>query len=163
MSEESDAVLLELKSLANTENVRGMALYGINPEGTLGISMPVLRQIASRIGKNHPLGIELWDSNIHEARILASLISVPELLTDQQMEHWVSGFNSWDVCDQVCSNLFDRSESAIAKVFEWCPREREFVRRAGFVIISALAVHNKKLPDKQFIDFFPLIIGYAAG
>ena len=161
MSAEAEAVLIELRSLANPDNVRGMARYGINPEGTLGVSMPQLRQLSRKIGKNHSLGIDLWDSKIHEARILAALISKPDMLTESQMETWVTGFDSWDVCDQVCSNLFDRSAFAVKKAFEWSSRDEEFVRRAGFVIMSALAVHNKKLPDEQFIEFLPVIVSFS--
>jgi len=134
-----------------------MARFGINPHKTLGISMPVLRQMAKEIGKNHKLAQQLWDSGIHEAKILAALIDEPKLVTNQQMEKWVRDFDSWDVCDQVCMSLFDKTPFAYQKALKWAKEKKEFVKRAGFAIMAALSVHDKKAKDKDFVKFFPLI------
>jgi len=103
----------------------------------------------------------LWASGLHEARILASMIDDPRLVSEHQMETWVKDFDSWDICDQVCGNLFDKTPSAFQKAVEWCHREPEFVRRAGFVMMAELAVHDKQAPDEVFLPFFPLIKQYA--
>ena len=71
-----------------------MARYGINPQGALGISMPTLRAIAKQAGRDHTLAEQLWASGLHEARILASLVDVPRLVTEEQMESWVIDFDS---------------------------------------------------------------------
>ncbi len=102
-------IIRELRSLANPRAVEGMARYGINPKNTLGVSIPTLRKIAKRVGKDHMLAQRLWRSGIHEARILAGFIDDPSAITETQMERWASDFDSWDVTDQVCSNLFDNS------------------------------------------------------
>ncbi len=153
----SAEIIRNLKSQANRTNVAGMARFGINSNNTLGVSIPVLRAIAKEIKKDHPLSLELWRSGIHEARILASLIDDPKLVASKQMDQWVSDFDSWDVCDQVCSNLFDKTPFAYEKVLAWTGDEREFVKRAGFVLIAALAVHDKKASDQIFIDLFPIL------
>jgi 3-methyladenine DNA glycosylase AlkD len=158
LSEPASKVIAELRQKANPENVAGMARYGIKSETALGISLPALQKVARHLGKNHALALELWDSCIHEARILAGLIADPALLSETEMEHWVSDFDSWDVCDQVCSTLFDASPLAVQKAFEWSEREEEFVRRAGFVLMAALSVHNKRMSDRDFEAFFPRII-----
>ncbi len=150
-------IIKELKSVANPEAVQGMARFGINPKNTLGVSIPVLRDMAKRTGRDHSLAQELWDSSIHEARILAALIDDPAEVTEQQMESWVKEFDSWDICDQVCSNLFDGTKFAFRKAMEWSKREEEFVKRAGFVLMAALSVHDKKAEDEHFISFFPLL------
>ena len=150
-------VVKKLKKLANPKNIQGMVRFGINPHKTLGISMPALRQTAKEIGKNHGLAQQLWNSGIHEAKILAALIDESKLVTSRQMEKWVRDFDSWDVCDQVCMNLFDRTSFAHQKAFKWAKEKKEFVRRAGFAMMAALSVHDKKAKDKDFIKFFPLI------
>ncbi len=155
-------VVKRLKSQANPENVKGMVRFGINPANTLGISIPSLRKLAKEIGKNHKLAQELWESKIHEARILASFIDDPKLVTSQQMDIWVNNFDSWDICDQVCSNLFDKTPYAYGKINVWCKNEQEFARRAGFVMMAVLAVHDKSLTDKRFKSFFPLIKKYSS-
>src|SRR5437870_2383840 len=157
----SGQVIANLKQRANAQAVEGMAKFGIRPAHALGISIPTLRKMAKEIGRNQPLALELWDSGIHEARILASMIDDPRLVSAQQMEGWVNDFDSWDVCDQVCGNLFDKTPYAYQKAIEWCHQEKEFVRRAGFVMMAVLAVHDKKAPDEAFASFFPLIKQYA--
>jgi 3-methyladenine DNA glycosylase AlkD len=153
----AEEILKQLKSLRNPRNVAGMARFGINPRNTLGVSIPTLRGIARQAGKDHRLARELWASGIHEARILAALVDVPEQVTEAQMERWVKDFDSWDVCDQVCSNLFDQTAFAYHKAAQWSRRDEEFVKRAGFALMVALAVHDKTARDAAFRKFLPLI------
>jgi len=150
-------IVRELKSKANPKNVDGMARFGISREGTLGISIYDLRPMARRIGKNHKLAKELWSTGIHEARLLAAFIDEPERVTVGQMEAWAADFDSWDVVDQVCSNLFDKTKFAYSKAVEWSEREEEFIKRAGFVLMAALSVHDKMAPDKEFENLLPII------
>jgi 3-methyladenine DNA glycosylase AlkD len=157
----SKEILEQLKAQANPANVEGMARYGINPHNTLGVSMPVLRAIARQTKRNHPLALELWDSGIHEACILAVLVADPKQVDEELMEHWVYDFDSWDVCDQVCSNLFDKTPFAYQKAVEWAGRQPEYVKRAGFVLMAALAVHDKQATDRSFEVFFPVILREA--
>ncbi len=150
-------ILQQLKSLSDPEAVSGMARFGINPSNTYGVSIPALRKMAREIGKDHPLAQQLWSSGIHEARILSGMIDIPEMVREEQMEAWAVDFDSWDICDQVCSNLFDKTEFAYQKAVEWSSRKEEFVKRAGFVLMAALAVHDKKANDNEFLEFLPII------
>ena len=154
-------VIAALQQHADPRAVEGMARFGIRSAHVLGISIPVLRKMAKELGKNHTLALELWASGLHEARILASMLDDPRLVSDEQMEAWVADFDAWDVCDQVCGNLFDKTPYAHQKAVEWCHREQEFVRRAGFVLMAELAVHDKQAADEAFLPFFPLIKHYA--
>ena len=152
-----DETLKKLKSLSNPKAVEGMARFGINPENTYGISIPNLRKVAKGTGKDHNLARQLWESGIHEARILASMVDEPKMVTEEQIERWVNNFNSWDVCDECCSNLFEKTGFAYLKAVEWSSNEKEFVKRAGFVMMACLAVRNKKAADSQFEPFLPII------
>jgi 3-methyladenine DNA glycosylase AlkD len=154
---EAPRLLSVLRAHANPANVAGMARYGINRKGTLGVPMPVLRKLAKEAGRSHELAAELWASGIHEARILATLIDDPARVTGRQMDRWVSGLDSWDVCDQACQNLFRYTPSAFAKAGKWARARREFVRRAGFSLMAGLAVKARTASDAQFEVFFPLI------
>jgi len=154
---ECEDILERLRSLANPEAVAGMARFGINPENTLGVSIPVLRKMAREIGRNHAVAQELWSSGVHEARVLASMIDDPRLVTEAQMERWAADFDSWDVCDQCCGNLFDKTEFAYRKAVEWAARDGEFVKRAGFALMAWLAFHDKRAPDEAFLGFLPVI------
>lgn len=152
-----EQVLDQLKALSDPKAVEGMARFGINPENTFGVSIPDLRNMAKQIGRNRQLAQQLWDSKIHEARILASMVDDPKQVTNDQMERWVLDFDSWDVCDQCIMNLFGRTSFAYQKAVDWSSRNEEFVKRAAFVLMARTAVSDKKASDDKFSVFFPLI------
>jgi 3-methyladenine DNA glycosylase AlkD len=152
-----ESVLARLQSLARPEQLEGMARFGIADEGRLGVSIPDLRRLARGLGVNHGLALQLWDTGIPDARILASMIDDPAELTGGQMDRWVTGFASWDVCDQVCMNLFDKNPIAWKKTKEWAKREEEFVKRAAFALIACLAWHDRESADDRFLALLPVI------
>ena len=149
---ELDEAVRRLKAMANPRNVEGMARFGISSENTLGISVTDLRKVAKEIGKDHRLALALWDTGIHEARILAAIVDEPSRVTRRQMERWAKGFDSWDVCDQACTCLFDRTPYAFEMAALWSRREETFVKRAGFALMAGLAVHDKAASDRQFAE-----------
>ncbi len=150
-------ILKQLNSKGSQANLEGMARFGITVEKRFGISVTDLRRIAKEIEKDHKLAVDLWKSGIADARILASMIAVPEKMTSEEMDAWVLGFDSWDVCDQVCMNLFDKTRFARQKISEWSNREEEYVKRAAFALIACLAVHDKQAADEDFIGFLKVI------
>lgn len=150
-----------MKKHSKPKDREGMARFGINPKYALGVRVPVLRSLAKKIGKNHKLAKDLWLTKIHEARILAGMIEEREKVDEKQMDRWVKEFNSWDLCDQCCMNIFDKLPVAWSKAIEWAEREEEFVRRAGFALMACLAVHDKKAKNEDFVKFFPLVKKYS--
>lgn len=156
-----ESVITELEAQANPENAAGMRRYAIGSGRLLGVNIPTLRAMAKSIGKDHELALALWATDVHEARLLACFIDDPKQVTEAQMEAWAADFASWDLCDQCCSNLFDRTPWAYTKAVAWTTREPEFVKRAGYVLMAALATHDKKADDARFAAFFPHIIAGA--
>jgi 3-methyladenine DNA glycosylase AlkD len=156
-----DAVLAELKALGSEENRAGMARFGINAERAYGVSIANLRPLARRLGKNHALAAALWKSDVHEARILAAFVDEPKRVTAAQMDRWVAAFDSWDLCDQVCNNLFVRTPFVETKVAKWAKDQREFVRRAAFALIASYTVHAKGIPDDAFRPMLALVEKHA--
>ena len=156
------AVIKKLESLSDIRSINGMRKFGINTERAYGISTTRLRAIAREIGKDHFLAQQLWASAIHEARILASMIDDPRSVTEEQMEKWVRCFDSWDLCDQCCVNLFDRTTVAYECATAWSHRREEFVKRAGFALMAVLAVHDKKANNEQFRKFLHMIAEEAS-
>jgi 3-methyladenine DNA glycosylase AlkD len=150
-------IITKLRSLGNKNNLAMMKRFGIDTGDAYGITMPEIRKIACEIGKDSGLAVKLWDTGIHEARSLAGLICESEKVTEKLMEEWVKDFNSWDTCDIVCTDLFDRTKFAYKKAVEWTKRKEEFVKRAGFVLMAGLAVHDKKAKDGEFIKLFKYI------
>ena len=152
-----EEVIAKLETLADPVAVKGMARYGIAAKRAYGVSMPNLRLLAKEIGKNHGLADRLWQEDSRETRILASLVDLPGMVSEEQAERWVMGFDSWEICDQCCANLLDRTPFAYTKCFDWSARGEEFVKRAGFVLMARLAVSDKRAPDEKFVAFLPVI------
>ena len=157
----SRQILAALRARANPANVAGMARYGISTKGTLGVPVAELRQIARSIGRDRKLAAALWASGIHEARILATIVDDPQLVTRRQMDAWARDFDSWDVCDQACQNLFRYTPHAWDMAVKWAASKREFVRRAGFALMAGLAGKAKNAPDESFVALFPLLAAAA--
>lgn len=155
-------ILKKLKSFSSASAQAGMARFGIKPAKCLGVQIPVLRRLAKEVGKNHRLARQLWNSGIHEAKILASMVADHKLIDSRQMDNWVKDFDSWDVCDQTCLNLFCRAKNAFGKCRQWGVRKEEFVKRAGFALMACLAWQDKSAPDSEFQKFFPIILRQAS-
>ncbi len=152
-----DDIVKELERRARPEALEGMARYGISTENALGVRVPDLRKLATRIGTDHAIARKLWASGIHDARILATMVEDPARVTEAQMERWAKRVGSWDLCDQCCMNLFAKTAFAWDKAFEWSERDEEFVKRAAFALMAVLAVHDKDATNKQFATLFPVI------
>jgi 3-methyladenine DNA glycosylase AlkD len=152
-----EEVLEMLAAKADPDQLAGMAKYGMNVKNRLGVKVPQMRKIAKEIGKDHKLALELWETGITEAMILASMVDVPDEVTEEQMEAWVQDFDSWDVCDQACMNLFDKTPLVWKKIHVWSDREEEYVKRAAYALIACLAVHDKGASDEVFISLIPVI------
>ena len=153
-----DQIVTSLESHGSPKVVAGMAKYGITGNKIFGVSIPKLRRMGKELGADHELSLNLWTYPSRETRILAALTGIPDRMTGDLMEEWVVEFDSWEVCDQVIMNLFEKTRFAYSKAVVWSSREEEFVKRAGFVLMARLAVSDKKAPDEKFKDFFPFII-----
>lgn len=150
-------VIESLKQWADDSRLEGMKRYGIDTSKAMGVTMPEIRKLAKEIKKDHALALELWKTGIRECQILASLVDDYKQVSPEQIDQWVGDFNSWEVCDQTCGNLFVRTPYAIEKALEYSTSKKEFVKRAGFVLMAELQVHNKKVSDKELMQFFPII------
>jgi 3-methyladenine DNA glycosylase AlkD len=151
------ALLEELRALGSAEAREGMARYGINVADAFGVSIYELRRRAKGLGRSHELARALWATGNHEARLLACFVDDPALVTLRQMEAWVRDFDSWDICDQATTSLFDRTQHAWAKAAEWAGRSGEWERRAGFALMAGLAVHDAAASNAAFVKLLPLI------
>lgn len=155
--EHARQIVSVLRKKGRRKNIEGMARFGISTHNTLGVTVTDLRKIAKPFGKDHALAIELWNTGIHEARILATIVDDPDMVGEKQMESWIKNFDSWDVCDQACMNLFSRTRLAWEKAIEWSSRKEEFEKRAGFAMMAVLAVHDSRTGNEKFMNLLPII------
>jgi 3-methyladenine DNA glycosylase AlkD len=151
------AIVDELRTLGSEHNRAGMARYGINVENAFGASVTELRKVAKRLGTDHQLALALWETGNHEARLLACFVDDPAEVTEDQAEAWARDFDSWDLCDQATTSLFDLTGHAWPKAVEWAARDEVWVKRGGFTLMAGLAVHDKSAEDRAFIELLPPI------
>ena len=152
----AQAVTAELRDRADASRKPGMARVGIDVSHALGVSMPKIRTIAKRCGTDHDLALELWGTDIHEARLLATLIADPRTLTADDMESWARDISSWDLCD-AAADLFGRTPRGRSTIRAWARRPEGFVKRCAFSMIARRAVWSKDAPDREFLAYLPLI------
>ena len=155
-------VLAELRGLGSEANRAGMARYGIVSPQAFGTSVAALRDLAKRLGRDHRLALALWETGWYEARMLTAFVDEPARVTPRQMDRWARDFDNWAICDGICFHLFDKTPHAWDKVEAWAPRREEFVRRAAFALLAALALHERTAPDERFLGALPLIERAAA-
>jgi 3-methyladenine DNA glycosylase AlkD len=146
-----------LEAEGSEKNRLGMQRFGIDATNAFGVSIPLMRKKAREYRCQHDLALHLLKSPVHEAKMMAALIADPKQLTASVMDKWVLHFDSWDVCDTTCMHLFVRSEFAYKKIIEWSRRPEEFVRRAGFALMAAYALRNKKKKAAHFAEMYALI------
>lgn len=151
------AILAGLRAMGTERDRAGMARYGINVDNAFGVSVYDLRKLAKRLGTDHDLALALWATRNHEARLLACFVDDPSAVTEAQMEAWAADFDSWDICDQATTSLFDVTEHGWAKAAAWAERDEEWVKRGGFALMAGLAVHDKGADDRAFLGLFAAI------
>jgi 3-methyladenine DNA glycosylase AlkD len=155
------AIIAQLQEHASPYDVDLQAHFGIVGANAMGVRVPHIRSIAKPFKKHNELALALWETHIHEARIMASMIAEPKIFTEADCDTWIHRFDSWDVCDQVCSNLFRYLPYIDAKILQYKNAPQEYVKRFAFAQIAFNAVHHKKIPDDYFKQYLPIIIEAA--
>ncbi len=156
-----EEILRQLEAWVDPQAAQGMARYGIHGHRVYGVRIPQLRRLARQIGRNHALAQALWAVDSRETRILACMVADPGQTDPALAEAWAQEFNHWEVCDQCCMNLFEKTSWAYEKALAWSQRSETFVKRAGFVLMARLAVSDKQAPDERFFPFLERIAGAA--
>ena len=146
-----------LKSHATQAHRDGMARYAIPSDKALGVKMKDIQALAKRLGRSHELAAALWETDVYEARLLASYVDDPAAVTPAQMDRWSREFGNWAVCDTVCFVLFDRTPHAWSKVEQWAGRRDEYVKRGAFAMLASLTRHDKRSGDEPFMNGLVLI------
>ncbi|MBP5429986.1 MAG: DNA alkylation repair protein [Elusimicrobiaceae bacterium] len=137
--------------------------FGINTQFAVGTPVTALRQIIKTLPRpDQELADALWATQIHEARIMASMLADPLKMTRAQLDVWAKDLNSWDICDACALNLFSRGNLPLKLAEHWIKKEQEFVRRAGFATLAVLAMPRAKTSDKDLLKMLPLIKNHAA-
>jgi len=150
-------ILSKIKPLQNIEVVNSMQKRGVDYKVNLGVSIPLLQDMASDYEKNHLLALKLWNKQWRETMILAMLLEEPEKITENQMDFWVKNFQSIEIAEQAAMNLFSKTGFAYKKAFEYCLGKKMLVKIVGLLMIGRLALTDREAVDENFDPFFELM------
>jgi 3-methyladenine DNA glycosylase AlkD len=156
------AALTWLRKRGTRANRDGMARYAIVAPQVFGVSVADIRRLGKTLGPRHDLAEPLWASGWYEARMLVAFVADPARVTPAQMDRWTRDFDNWAICDTLSFHLFDRSRHAWRKVDRWATRDGEFVKRAAFALLAALALHDRDTGDEAFLERLDRIEAAAA-
>ena len=155
------AILKRLKAAGTARKRASAARVGIPMDKAYGVSVGIIRAHAKELKGHHALAQPLWATDIHEARLLATLLADPATMRRGEIERWLDDVVSWDLCDHICGNLVRRRTDAVPLVGRWATSRKLYVKRAAFALIAELAVHHKSIGDEQLADFVDLVIAPA--
>ena len=153
-------IIHHLQTMTSQDAIDGMRRFSIVTDTALGVSNPDLQKLARQVGNNHQRALQLWNSDIREARLMAIYTADPALLTQNECLAWAGDFNSWEIVD-AAADLFTQTPFWKDLIDTFSADDREFVRRTAFAMIAGATVHLKKEPDETMLGFLPLIKTYA--
>ncbi len=140
----------------------GMARYAIPNDKALGVLMGDIQKLAKVLGRDHALALELWKTDVYEARMLGAYVDDPTLVTPAQMDAQARDFDNWAICDTLCFALWVRTPHAFAKIRKWATHKDEYVKRASFALLASMALKHKESTDADYLPTLPLMEKAAA-
>lgn len=157
----ADVVQL-LAGQASEVNRAGQARFGIKPRHSLGVPVRAIREVARTTSRDRELVQALWQTGVHEARILASMIADPAQVRPEDVDIWTEDFDSWDIVDQFCQNLYWKLPFAATKAEEYSRRSEEYVKRTGFALAAAVARRGAAGDQGALGRFIELAVEHGA-
>lgn len=155
------AILARLSALASDTARGALARYGIPADHAIGVPMGAIKQLVRDHGADHALACQLWSTGGYEARLLAIHLADPQQTTAALMQDWTASFDNWALCDTAAFQLFDKTAARWAVTAGCCTSEVLYTRRTGLAMIWALSVHDKSVPDQQFMTALDWIAATA--
>ena len=135
----------------------GMARYAIPNDKALGVLMGDIQKLGKLLGRDHALALELWKTDVYEARMLCAYVDDPARVTPAQMDAQARDFDNWAICDTLCFALWVRTPHAFAKIRKWATHRDEYVKRASFALLASMALRHKESTDADYLRTLPLM------
>jgi 3-methyladenine DNA glycosylase AlkD len=141
-------VVRELEGLGTAQNRRIYAKHGVG-ENMYGVSYADLEKLKKKIKVDHDLAVELWATGNHDARVLATKVGDPARLDSKTLESWVKSLRNYTETDAFVS-IAGKSSHAKAKGEAWATSPKEWIGRAGWLLLASVANDEADLPDAYF-------------
>ncbi|HCX99484.1 MAG TPA: hypothetical protein DG754_05015 [Bacteroidales bacterium] len=152
-------IIQEINRHMNGPVSESLTQRGFSYKVNYGVSIPELKNIAAQYNGNHELALALYEEDIRECKLIASMIDDPKKVTGEQIDNWAESFNNHEIVEQVCSNLIWKADCALSRSIEWCLSGDKYLQKAG-LIIAARNASNTNIKDKIFIPYLDVIDGF---
>jgi len=150
-------VISLLKANKNESGIRKWKLHNHSSKKlkSFGIGLTVLRKLAKQIGRNRPLALQLWDSDIYDAKIIALLIDDPKQITREQAEMQVEHLKQGHLAHvfSSCGAPLAKTPFVVDLLVEWINSEDKMRRSCGYGLLYEISKSKKKsAPDNDFFQ-----------
>ncbi len=154
---EYNFVIEKLKSLSDPRALAAWDRMNVSHEVYLGVNLTKLKGVAKEIKRDHELALELWASEIHDAKLLSTMIEEPKKVSLAQVDRQITEIYSVDLADKYTANVVAKMPFVQAKVDEWTVADGEMINRSGYMLLVSQARRDKNLPDEYFEQFLNAI------
>ena len=123
-----------LSLLEANKDKRGMAHWrksGNSQLKSFGLGLTKIKALGRRIGRNHKLALELWNTPIYEAKLLSTVVDKSKEVTPQQVDRQIKDADFWLLSHAYCSNLMPKTPFMKEKAEEWAAGKNALLRRCG--------------------------------
>ncbi len=118
-------------------------------EPMFGVSFATLKTLVKRIGVDHGLALELWETGNHDARVLAYKIADPARIKATDLDRWAKQ-KSMQLCGGYVAMLAAESPHGADRARKWLASSDECLRAAGWTLVGQLANLDEQTPDEWF-------------
>ena len=132
---------------------QSMRQKGVDYKINWGVSLPDLQKMAQQYGKNLELAVALWQENIRECKILATLIMPAGEMDDALAEKWMGEINSQDLAEMASFNLFQHLRHAAELSYGWTKSNRVVEQMCGYLVLSRLFMKGENPHGSRIGEF----------
>jgi 3-methyladenine DNA glycosylase AlkD len=141
-------VMRVLEKAGSAQTKRTYARHGAR-EPMFGVLFATLKDLAKRIGVDHELAWELWETGNFDARNLAVKIVDPARMSSADLDRWARDYRV-RMCGLYVAALAAEGPHGAAKARQWLASKDGDERVAGWGLVSQLAMRGEAEPDAWF-------------
>jgi len=146
----------ELKGLAS-EDLRQEYMKNGASEKVLGLKYTYLQHYKKELGKNHQYALMLWETQIPEIQILATMLIEEGKMDAALIDQWNSDIDFYLLSDAFIGNVISPYKGSLSLANKWIHSSDEYTLRHAYSIIFMLAKENGFMKDEVFLKYLDKI------
>jgi 3-methyladenine DNA glycosylase AlkD len=151
----ANVILTEMEKLGTEQARKTYKRHGVN-NSALGVSYSDLGKFQKKLKINHDIALDLWDTGIHDAQILALMIADPQKADSATLDKGVKTLTNYVITDAFTTYV-SKTPFARQKAEAWIKSDHEWTSASGWDILGTLAYNDASLPDSYFEPYLAII------